>query len=105
MLRSVGGQVIREAVVPSSHRAYTSGFRSWAAFRGLTGEAEYFDAAVSDTGKIQELLEFVVWCASEGNQAGAIASKLSAVLHFHRINLQVELPTSSPLITLSIIHI
>ena len=35
---------------------------------------------------------------SEGNQTGTIAGKLSAVLHFHRVNLQVELPTSSPLI-------
>ena len=98
MLRSVGGQLIRLSVAPSSHRAYTSGFRSWAVIRGLIGEAEYFDAAVSDTDKIQELLEFVAWCASEGNQAGTIASKLSAVLHFHRINVQIELPTSSPLI-------
>ena len=64
----------------------------------MIGEAEYFDAAVSDTDKIQELLAFVEWCASEGNQAGTIASKLSAVLHFHRINLQMELATSSPLI-------
>ena len=76
---------------------YVRFLRSWAAFRGLIGEAEYFDAAVSDTDKIQELLELVAWCASEGNQAGTIASKLSAVLHFHRINLQMELPTS-PLI-------
>ena len=63
----------------------------------MIGEAEFFDAAVSDAGKIQELLEFVAWCASEGNQAGTIASELSAVLHFHRINLQMELPASSPL--------
>ena len=97
MLRSVG-QLIRLSVAPSSHRAYTSGFRSWAVFRGLIGEAEYFDAAVSNTDKIQELLEFVAWCASEGNQTGTIANKLSAVLNFHRINLQMELPTSSPLI-------
>ena len=27
-----------------------------------------------------------------------LANKLSAVLHFHRINLKMELPTSSPLI-------
>ena len=67
MLRSVGGQFIRQSDAPSSHRAYTSGFRSWTAFRGLIGEAEYFHAA-SDTDKIQELLEFVAWCASEGNQ-------------------------------------
>ena len=64
----------------------------------MIGEDAYFDAAASDADKIQELLEFVAWCASEGNQAGTIASKLSAVLHFHRINLQMELPTSSPLI-------
>ena len=86
------------SVAPSSHRAYTSGFRSWAAFRGLIGEAEYFDAAVSDTDKIQELLEFVAWYASEGNQAGTRAKTLSAVPHFHGINIQMELPTSSPLI-------
>ena len=98
MLRSVCGQRIRQSVAPSSHRAYTSGFRSWVAFRWLIGEAEYFDSAVSDTDNIRELLEFVAWCASEGNQAGAIASKLSAVLHFHRIDLQMELPTSSRLI-------
>ena len=67
-------------------------------FRGLIGEDAYFDAAASDADKIQELLEFVAWCASEGNQAGTIANKLSAVLHFHRINLHMELPTSSPLI-------
>ena len=46
----------------------------------MIGEAEYFDSAVSDTDNIRELLEFVAWCASEGNQAGTIASKLSAVL-------------------------
>ena len=98
MLRSVGGQLIRLPVAPSSHRAYSLGFRCWASFRGSIGEDSYFDAAVSDTYKIQELLEFVAWCVSEGNQAGTIANKLSAVLHFHRINLQTELPTSSQLI-------
>ena len=76
----------------------TSSFRSWANFGELIGEAEYFDAAISDTGKVQELLELVAWCALGGNQAGTLASKLSAVLHFHRINLQMELPTSSLLI-------
>ena len=86
MLRSVG-QLIRLSVAPSSHRAYTSGFRSWAVFRGLIREAEYFDAAVSDTDKIQELPEIVAWCASEGNQAGTTASKLSAVLHLSLIHI------------------
>ena len=52
----------------------------------------------SDTDEIQALLEFVAWCVSEGNQAGTIAGKLSAVLHFHRVNLKIELPTLSPLI-------
>ena len=48
--------------------------------------------------KQKELIEFVASYASAGNQAGTIASKLSVMLHFHRINLQMELPTSSPLI-------
>ena len=79
MLRSVGGQLIRESVARSSHRAYTSGFRSWATFRGLIGEAKYFDAVASDTNTYQALLEFVAWCASEGNLAGTITGQLSAV--------------------------
>ena len=105
MLRSVGGQLIRPSVALSSHRAYSSGFQSWAVFRGLIGEDAYFDDAASDTDKIQELLEFVAWSTSEGNQAGTIANKLSAVLHFHHINLQMELPTSSPLIKRALIGV
>ena len=35
---------------------------------------------------------------SERNQAGTIASKLSAALHSHHVNLELELPTSSPLV-------
>ena len=98
MHRSVGGQIIRQSVAPSSHRNYTPGLRPWAAFRGLIGEADYFDAVVSDTYKIQGLLEFVTWCVSEGNQAGTVTNKLSAVLRFHRVNLRMELPTPSQLI-------
>ena len=64
----------------------------------MIGEAEYFHAAASDTDEIQALLEFVAWCVSEGNQAGTIVGKLSSVLHFHRVNLHMELPTSSALI-------
>ena len=53
-----------------------------------------FDVAASDTDKIKALLEFVAWGVSEGNQAGTIAGKLNAVLHSHRVNSQMELPTS-----------
>ena len=97
MLRSVGGQLIRQSFAPSSHRTYTSGFRSRAAFRGLIGEADYFDAAAADTNKVQVLLDFVAWCVSEGNEAGTSVGKLSAVIHFHRVNLKKKLPKSSPL--------
>ena len=78
MLKSVGGQLIRLSVAPSSHRAYSSGFRSWAAFRGLTGEDAYFHGAVSDTDKIQELLEFVAWCASPHQLTNRIAHVVAA---------------------------
>lgn len=68
-----------------------------AAFQGLVGEAKYFDAAASDTDKIEALLEFVAWCVSESDQAGIIASKVSAVLHFHGFNSILEMPTLSAL--------
>ena len=58
-----------------TERTYTSSFRSWAVFRGLIGEAEYFDAAVFGADKVQALLEFVAWCVREGNQAGTITEK------------------------------
>ena len=64
----------------------------------MIAEVEYFDPAASDADKIQALLEFIAWCVSEGNMAGTIAGKLSTVLRFHRVNLQMELPTSSPFI-------
>ena len=98
MLRSVGGRPIRQSVSSSFYRAYTPSFRVWTTFRRLIRAANYFYLAAFDTGKILAVLEFVAWCVSEGNQAGTIAGKLSAVLHFHRVNLQMELPTSSPLI-------
>ena len=88
MLKSVGGQFIRQPVAPSSHRAYAPGFRPRAAFRGVVGEAEYFGPVDTDTGHVQALLELVAWCVSEGNQASTIAGKLFAVLHFYRVDLQ-----------------
>ena len=55
----------------------------------MSGEAEYFNAAISDADKVQALLEFFAWCASEGNQAGGVAGKNSAVLRSHHVNLQI----------------
>ena len=99
MLRNFGSQLIRQSLAPSSQKAYSSGFRSQTAFRGLLGKAQYLDAAESLTENTQALLEFAAWCGvSEGNQASTIASKVAAVLHFHRVEAQMELPTSSPLI-------
>ena len=34
----------------------------------------------------------------DGNQADTTASKLAAAVHFHQIDLQIELPTPSPLV-------
>ena len=96
---SFGSQLILQSLAPSSQKAYSSGFRSWTAFRGLIGESQYLDATASLTEQIQALLEFVTWCGvSEGNQAHTVASKLAAALHFHLVDAQMELPTSSPLI-------
>ena len=61
MLRSAASQLIRQSIAPSSHRAYTSGFRSWTHFRGLIRVAPLVDTSASNTDNIQPLLEFVVW--------------------------------------------
>ena len=99
MFRSFGSQLISQSLAPSSIKASSSGFRSWTAFRGLIGETRYVDATHSEGEKTQALVEFVAWCGVlEGNQAGTIASTLAAVLHFHRVDAQTELPTSAPLI-------
>ena len=99
LLRRFSSQLVRRSLEAMSQKAYSSGFRSWTAFRGLIGESQYLDATASLTEQIQALLEFVTWCGvSEGNQAHTVASKLAAALHFHLVDAQMELPTSSPLI-------
>lgn len=55
MLWSVGSQLTRQSVAPSSHRAYWSSFWSWTAFRGSIGEIECFDAVAFDAEKIQAI--------------------------------------------------
>ena len=48
-----------------------------------------------DIENTMALLEVAVLSVvSDGNQVGNNASKLAAVLHFHLIDLQIELPTS-----------
>ena len=49
--RSVGSQLFRQSVAPSSHRACTSGFWSSTVFWGLIAEFEFFNVAASDTDK------------------------------------------------------
>ena len=55
MLKSAGSQLVRQSVAPSSHRAYTSGFRSRTIvffFRRLIRVAADFDMPASNTDKI-----------------------------------------------------
>lgn len=55
-------------------------------FRRLIGRDQYLksDAAAEDNELA--LVDFAAWCsASQGNQAGTIASKVSAVQYFHRL--------------------
>ena len=74
--KSVGNQLFRQSVAPSSPRDCTLGFRSWTAFRGLIAEFEYCNVATSDTDKIKALLEVIAWCVSDVNQVGTIAGEL-----------------------------
>ena len=46
------------------------------------------------------LIEFAAWCSeSGGNQAGTISGKFAAIQYFHRTQAQVEIDTTSPLMT------
>ena len=99
MTRRFGSQLIPQSLAPSSQKAYASGFRSRTTFRGLIGEAQHFDATDSAVERPHALLEFVAsYGVSKGNHAGTIASKFAAVLHCHRVDVQMELPTPPPLI-------
>ena len=99
LFRNFGVQFIRRSVAGSSERAYPSGFRSWSTFRGLTEQELYLRPSESKQGKVWALVDYASWCtASNGNQAGAIPSKLAAIQYFHRADVSVELPIRSPLI-------
>ena len=64
----------------------------------MTGDAQYLHTTYSAAEKTQAWLHFVAsCCVSEGNQAGRFAS-IAVVFHFHRVDVQVDLPTSLPLI-------
>ena len=45
------------------------------------------------------LIDFAAWCfQSKGNLASTISGKFAAVQYFHRMEMQVEIATTSPLI-------
>ena len=83
-------------VSPSAHVEFPVLDRFLFCAGRLNGEAEYLDAAISDADKVQALMEFLAWCASEGNKAGYTAGRLSAVLRLHHVNLQIGVAASSP---------
>ena len=52
------------------------------------------------------LIEDASWsCEAEGNLAGTISGKLTAVQYFHRLEAGVELPTTAPVLKSALIGI
>ena len=53
----------------------------------------------SEEHKVWVLIEYAWWsCEAEGNLAGTISGKLTAVQYFHRLEAGVELPTTAPVL-------
>ena len=61
------------------------------------GRDQYLTADATAEDHELAIVDFAAWCsASQGNQAGTIASKISAVQYFHRLEYRLELMTQSP---------
>lgn len=98
-IRGVGLKLIGRSIAQSSQRSYASSFRSWCAFRRLMGCGVFLEGDMSSEAMTWALVDFAAWCfESESNQAGTISGKIAAVQYFHRLNRQVEIDTSSPLL-------
>ena len=102
---NIGLQYLRNAVAVSSEQTYASGFASWSRFRRLMWRDQYLRADATAEDNELAIVAFAAWCsASQGNQAGTIASNIiiiiyiyiSAVQYFHRLEHRLELPAQSP---------
>ena len=99
MYRDIGVQYIRGLVADSSLRTYVSSSRSWIKFRGLTSAALYFSADTPVCDMVWALVDFAAWCcAAEGNKVGTIKSTIATVQYFHRVQVDIEPPTKSPML-------
>ena len=95
----IGIQYIRGSVADSCQRTYVSYFRSWIKFRGLTSAALYFSGDTPLSDMVWALVDFAAWCcAAEGNKVGTIKSTIATVQYFHRVEVDIEPPTKSPLL-------
>ena len=65
----------------------------------MIGRDKFFGADVSVAEMTWDLIDFAAWCfASQGNAASTISGKLAAVQYFHRMQVQVEVVTTSPVL-------
>ena len=65
----------------------------------MMGLEKLFRSDASPRDMVWALIDFAAWCfESEGNLARTISGKLAAVQYYHRVEAQVEIVTSSPVI-------
>ena len=97
---SVGLQLVRNAVAPSTLRAYQGYFGSWVEFRlNVVCEPVFLEATENPVVNVRSLLEYTVYAvATKKLQAQTVESHLSAIKFFHRSSRGFELNTAHPLL-------
>ena len=98
-IRGLGLKLIGRSVAESSQCNYASGFRSWCVFRRLIISDKFLRRDASPEEMSWALIDFAARCfESKGNLAGTISRKFAAVQYYHRVEAQVEIIATSPLV-------
>ena len=94
------------SVAESSQCNYASGFLSWRVFRRLMSSDKCLRRDASPEAMSWALIDFAAWCfESKGNLASTISGKTAAVQYYPRVQAQVEIIATSPLIRCTLMGI
>ena len=97
--RGIGLKLVGRSVAESSQCNYASGFRYWCVFRRLISSDTFLRRDALPEDMSWAVIDFAAWCfESKGNLASTISGTIAAVQYIHRVEAQVDIITTSPLI-------
>ena len=99
-VRGLGLKLFGRSIAELFQRNYASGFRSWCVFCRLMSSDEVCLRRDTSPEEMRwALIDFAAWCLeSKGNLASTASGKFAAVQLYHRVEAQVEIIATSPLI-------